>query len=260
MAYVMLGRSQLLEDIYIVETTHKFDPNDIRVNPEALAESERIHEAFEKLKLEEEELYEEFWTFTFLNVNRLLPHIKHIRSDDVMMKSDIFALGETWLQPGQHVDFEGFIGSEIVVGNGKGLSAFVKSDLDDELTFENYQSEKFSAILVRALENRIVFLYLSQGYNYQELTQLLKKWTNSGSEVAVIGDFNTDFRDKDEKLVKFFEHCKFSQLITKSTHSKGGMIDLIYVNSSMMKKTLKTSHRSVYYSDHDVISLHIGKC
>ena len=148
MAYVMLGRSQLLEDIYIVETTHKFDPNDIRVNPEALAEYERIHEAFEKLKLEEEELYKEFWTFTFLNVNRLLPHLKHIRTDEILMKSDVFALGETWLQPGQHVEFEDFVGSEIIVGNGKGLSAFVKSDLDDEITFERKGNPKSNCISI----------------------------------------------------------------------------------------------------------------
>ena len=53
MAYVMLGRSQRLEDIYIVENPSKFDPSYIRVNEAALSETKRIHCQFEEYKKKE---------------------------------------------------------------------------------------------------------------------------------------------------------------------------------------------------------------
>ena len=54
MAYVMLGRSQRLEDIHIVENPSKFDPSYIRVNEAALSETKRIHHQFEEYKEKEE--------------------------------------------------------------------------------------------------------------------------------------------------------------------------------------------------------------
>ena len=41
------------------------------------------------------------------------------------------------------------------------------------------------------------------------------------------------------------------------THIRGGLIDHIYVNKVLMQKDPFTSQRSVTYSDHDKIVLHI---
>ena len=51
---MMLGRSQRLEDIYIVENPSKFDPSYIRVNEAAISETKRIHCQFEEYKAKEE--------------------------------------------------------------------------------------------------------------------------------------------------------------------------------------------------------------
>ena len=54
MAYVMLSRTQVLNDIHIIESKSKFSSDYIKVNADALEENNRIHDAFEALKKEKD--------------------------------------------------------------------------------------------------------------------------------------------------------------------------------------------------------------
>ena len=127
MAYVMLGRCQKLGDIYILGVINAAD---IKVSPEALAETLRLEDEFSIVKQMEVASYSDCFTISYLNINRLKPHWKDLKSDDLFMKSDVISLGETWLHPNEHVSFEedGYEGSQVNIGDGKGVMAFAKRE------------------------------------------------------------------------------------------------------------------------------------
>ena len=49
----------------------------------------------------------------------------------------------------------------------------------------------------------------------------------------------------------------FTQLVQKPTHERGNLLDHIYVNAVLLQKQPFSSQRSCYYSDHDIIVLHV---
>ena len=59
MAYVMLGRSQKLEDIFILG---KIDPKDIKVDPDALEETIRLENDFFFTREKKESFYKDHFT------------------------------------------------------------------------------------------------------------------------------------------------------------------------------------------------------
>ena len=67
------------------------------------------------------------------------------------------------------------------------------------------------------------------------------------------------FAKFDGILVKALENLGFQQLIKESTRISGYAIDHIYVNKELMSLNVTTQIDSAYYSDHDIITLHIPK-
>ena len=67
-----------------------------------------------------------------LNTLSLRKHIEDVKSDPILMKSDVLCLQETWLEDGEEKDekyqMEGFIGHFVSVGRGKGLAVYVKRE------------------------------------------------------------------------------------------------------------------------------------
>ena len=254
MAYVMLGRCVKLEDIYI---KGEVDPAGIKVNPEALAETERLCNEFLIIKEEEESTYRDFFTISYLNVNRLKPHWEDLILDDLFMKSDIISLGETWLQPHENVSFEehGFEGLQVNIGDGKGVMAFAQ--YQHFVKSISSSSDTFSVILMETENIDLVFLYLSQPFDWKKLEELFDKWIRKDKAVAVMGDMNIDFLDGTHDLMTYMKKNGFTQLVQKPTHEKGNLLDHIYVNAVLLQKQPFSSQRSCYYSDHDIIVLHV---
>ena len=252
----MLGRCQKLEDIYIL-TQKDIQREDIKVDEDALKESNRLKEEFLVLKEVEEQNFLNYFTISYVNINRVIPHLDDVRNDEKFMRSDVFSLGETWLQPDDFVSFEdeNFSGSQVNVGDGKGIMAFAKIKHNANTT--TYFCETFSAIYMETATTDVIFLYLSNKFDWLMLKDLFQSWINPQKCVAVIGDVNIDFIDEDHQMFWFLKEYGFSQLIEKPTHIRGGLIDHIYVNKVLIQKNPFTSQRSVTYSDHDIIVLHI---
>ena len=253
MAYVMLGRCVKLEDIYIIG---EVDPAGIKVNPEALAETIRLNNEFLIIKEEEESSYRDCFTISYLNINRLKPHWDDLISDHLLMKSDVLSLGETWLHPTENFPVpDGYEGSQVNIGDGKGVMAFAKQQHFVRSILSS--SDTFSAILMETENIDMIFLYLSQPLNWKKLEEIFEKWIRKDKAVAVIGDMNIDFLDGRHKLMTYMEKNGFTQLVQKPTHEKGNLLDHIYVNAVLMQKKPFYSQRSCYYSDHDIIVLHV---
>ena len=257
MAYVMLGRSQLLEDIYILESKDKFDPSSIKANSEALEENERIHEAFQAAKKEKESLFTNYFVISYLNVNRLLPHFIHIKEDHDLMKSDLLCLAETWLKPNETVEFKNYYGNFASIRNGQGLASFNKPEISVKI--KNHIHQLFTAIHLEMDSIDVIFLYLSEGFEWIQLKKLLDLWIIDDRQVAVIGDTNIDYTTSSHKFIPYMESRNFTQIIQQPTHVLGGLIDQVFVNAPLLQKEPKITQRSVYYSDHDIVTLHIPK-
>ena len=251
----MLGRCQKLQDIHIVESTNKFDPKDIRVNEKAMEETERLNYRFVELKEKEESLFEDNFTISYLNIRSLKSKVKDIQDDEYLPISNIISFGETWLNPNDDVQLDGFRGTQENIGRGKGLSAFIKLDIN--LNWEKISHDTFSVIFMRTEILDVLFLYLSDGFDWQKLKELFDIWIDKKRCVAVMGDTNIDFLRKDHDIKTYMEKNNFAQLVKKPTHEKGGLLDQVYVNEKLMERKPFCTQRSVYFSDHDVVVLHV---
>merc|ERR1712020_654410 len=73
-----------------------------------------------------------------LNVKSLRCHIEDVKSDPVLLQSDIICLQEIWLNPGEEegeqYQLPGFHGNFTCVGPGKGVAVYVK----DKITSYSY--------------------------------------------------------------------------------------------------------------------------
>ena len=211
MAYVMLSRTETLEDIYIIESKSKFSCKDIKANKDALDENTRIHEAFEALKKEKELLFSKYYTVSYLNVRRLLPHLVDVRTDPMLLESDIMVLGETWLKPNDTAEIDGFRSIEIKSeADGKGLSAYIANQ-HTSFECQKFENEKFSAILVKTLLLDVLFVYLSKGFDWKELKQILGLFIQSKKDLAVIGDTNINFLTEEHDFTRFMTNQRFIQ-------------------------------------------------
>ena len=189
----------------------------------------------------------------------MLPHKEDISTDSWLMNSDIISFGETWLKPEQKVCFEdqGYKGIQVNTqnANGKGLASFIKKK--HEAFWEKFAGEKYSAILTKTKSVDVIQLYLSKDFDWNKLHQILQKWIIQDKDVAIIGDTNINHLKQRHDFIEFLKCKNFIQLVEKPTHEDGGLLDQIYVNQALLKKKPFYSQRSVYYSDHDEIVLHI---
>ena len=260
MAYVMLGRSSRLQDIFIAG---ELDVNEIKCDPNALEESNRLDEMFDQSVEKEQERRSQHWKISYLNVRSMKAadgHAKDVAKDNFIMDSDIFGLGETWLEEDQEVHFEGFSGYFANFGSGKGIAGY--SNLDLVAQPERYGSETYSAMMLKTSNFHIVFLYLSKNYDRQGLSYHLNLWIEEDVPTAVIGDINENLLKmpmKEAKFAKMMKQKGFHQLIKEPTCHTGSLIDHLYVNNAMKALNISSQTDPAYYSDHDIISLYIPK-
>ena len=253
MAYVMLGRSSRRQDIYIAG---ELDTSQIRCDPDALEETERLQDVFDENEAEMKEKRSKQWKISYLNVRSLNAHQEDVRRDNFLMDSDILGLGETHLKEEESVYLDGFQGSFANFGKGKGVAGFSKMDLLTQP--EIVRSSSASAILFKTKFFNVIFLYLSNDYNKQSIFGLLDNWIQPQIPTAVMGDVNEDALEN-SSLEKFMRSKDFYQMVDKPTRESGKLIDHIYVNHALDEMGFSTQVDASYFSDHDIISLYVSK-
>ena len=126
----MLGRPERKEDLYI---TNDFDPTQIKCDEKySLPEAKRLDKVFDKNEEAKQEHRDNHFKVSYLNVRSMKAsdgHRKDIALDNIIMDTDLFGLGETWLKQDQEVHFNGFNGYFANFGNGKGVAGYSKLDL-----------------------------------------------------------------------------------------------------------------------------------
>ena len=121
-------------------------------------------------------MFQDCFTISYLNISSLKKHYKDVITDHRLIQSDIMAFGETWLLPEDSISFHdyGFNDFHVNVGRGKGISAFIKQN--HPITCKNAHEDHFSAIFMRTDVLDVIFLYLSQNFEGDELKKTLEKW------------------------------------------------------------------------------------
>ena len=250
MAYVMLGRCEVLDDIYIAGN---FQADGIACSTDALNEANRLQEIFEKDDDQNEE--DQKFKISFLNTRSLKKHEIDLRMEPLLMKADIFCLCETWLNESESVPFEGFEGIFANAGRGKGIAAFVKNFPTQEPV--KIIEKNFSSVIIHINRMVLVFMYVSKECDQDEVIKVLSDYALGKKPTAVIGDFNWNYNDSC-KIKTFFEKNLFQQVITEPTHDMGNTIDHVYLNSLLPSEKVESKCSPAYFSDHDIITLRIS--
>ena len=253
MAYVMLGRSSRRQDIYICG---ELDLTQIRCDPGALEESQRLEKIFDENEAKMNERRSKMWKISYLNVRSLVAHQEDVQKDNFLIDSDILGLGETHLKSEETVYLDGFQGSFANFGKGKGVAGFSKMDLLAQPIIMS--SISASAILFRTIYFNIIFLYLSNDYSKQNVFHLLDDWIQVETPTAIMGDINEDALEN-SMFQNFMRSKGFYQMIDKPTRTSGKLLDHTYVNEAMDKIGFTTQVDSCYYSDHDIITMYVSK-
>ena len=253
MAYVCLGRSKKLKDIYI---SRQLDIDGIHCLPDALAETKRLQHIFDENLLKEKEKRNLFWKICYLNISSLRNKQEDVSNDNYLLDSDIFSLGETHLIPGETVHFPEYTGHYASSGRWRGTVAYSRMNLCAQPS--TVITENYTAILTKTNEFDIIFLYLSKNFDQDSFFTQIDSWVDNAKPMAVVGDVNWDFSNN-TAMKKFMRERGFSQLIQKPTYDDGTLIDHTYVNQVMNEMGTIAEQEAAYYSDHDIVTLLIAK-
>ena len=219
----MLSRVCSKEQLYIVDA---LDPEKITVDENVKKEAARM----EKISLNKNPskwmspatLGLKVCSFNTLSLRK---HIEDIKSDPILLQSQVLCLQETWLEDGEEEDgryqLEGFTGYFTSVGRGKGLAVYVREEVEigrvNKFAEPNIQLTK---ITMSQLD--IVTLYRSQEEPLFRAVYFLQNYINPKKDTLVIGDVNYD-ANKENELSKYLDREGFTQLVTLPTHIRGGI-------------------------------------
>ena len=257
--YVMLSRICSLQQLYIL---NEFDETKMYPNQQALKELERLEEiSFNQNLSEWETVGSGCLKISSLNCRSLKKHYDDISTDDLLLKSDVICLQETWLEDNQITEdlsipyYNLHLNSH---GKGKGIAIYFKKDTlkhEQDITEENMQISKFNSANID-----IVVLYRSQKGNQQDLIKNLEAIKTRDKAQLIIGDFNFCYQeDSLNSILKYLKDNDFSQLIQEAPHIEGNLLDQAHVRDVRKTNMYKVEVQSKYYSDHKGLAIEVKK-
>ena len=187
-----------------------------------------------------------------LNCRSLKKHHPDIITDELILKSDLIALPETWLDTDEMQEDPIIPRYEVAInskGKGKGIITYYNSNIFkhiSDLKKDNMQLSKFSSANLD-----VIVLYRSALGNKKEMNQLIKQLKNRNVPQLVIGDFNFHYLEEEANSTKkFFIEENYSQLIMKPTHIEGNILDQAYVKDETGLLRCTAEIQTKYYTDH----------
>ena len=224
MVYVMLSRVCSMEQLFIV---NKMDPEKIIVDGKVEAEVARMEEV--SVNMNPTKWMNPATTglkVCSFNTRSLRKHIEDVRSDPVLLKSDILCLQETWLMDGEEKDeryqLDGFKACFASKGHGKGLAVYVKEGVDHQST-TMISLANIQLIKITMAKLDVIAVYRSADESEDRAAQLLGDVVDPDKDTLVVGDLNYCDGKERKELGKFFARAGFAQLVTLPTHIRGGI-------------------------------------
>ena len=239
--YVMLSRVQALNQLYIIE---EIPADNLYPSKEAVKELMRLFQISDN---NNELRIRQSIAVSSLNIRSLPDKIQDLRVDYRLIQSSIICLQETWcedLYSNDHLNIEGYHLYLTNQGRGKGIATYVNPGytLSGEVNMETYQMIKFSC-----KDIHVINVYRSQNANTTMFLDSLNSLIDGCDQYFIVGDFNIDISNTFHPIVTSILSKGFRQLVQFPTHEQGGIIDHVYVRSSI--KVGLQDHWP-YYSDH----------
>ena len=220
MVYVMLSRACSLDQILLLD---EFLESKMYPDMRALVELKRLDNiSLNKNQSSWEKEENKAVKISSLNCRSLQKHFKDILTDNLLIKSDLITLQETWLDNDEIREDLKIPGYELVInskGKGKGIATYYKKDIFTHIAdIKKYhmQLSKFSSASLD-----LISTYRSNQGSLQEMNQLIKKLSNRNVPQVVIGDLNFHYlEERNNSTKQFFKKEKYSQLIMEPTHTR----------------------------------------
>ena len=255
MIYVMLSRVCSADQIFIL---NEFNDSKMYPNMQALKELERLDKISQNSNPTRWEQNSDMAIkVSSINCRSLKKHFSDIETDELILKSDLIALQETWLESDEIKDDLEIPGYELHLnssGKGKGIATYFKASLFShvlDIKKENMQLSHFTSSILD-----IIVIYRSQQGQQTELNNNLKQLENAEKPQLIIGDFNFCYLNKSGNPTRsYLENMNFSQLVTRPTHIEGNLLDQAYLGDSNGMLEITAETQSKYYSDHKGIAI-----
>ena len=174
-------------------------------------------------------------------------------NDPELMESSVLGIGETHLKGDEEISLHGFEGHFVNAGKGKGVAAFTKQSLIKKFTKKKILQPTFSAIVLEFDRIRIIFAYLSNKLNMDEVRKSLQGIVDMKKATIIMGDMNFHFPDQ-HIMKSYLEDLGFRQVIDRVTHDEGHILDHIYTFGISVSEG-NVFLKSLYFSDHDALCL-----
>ena len=223
MAYVMLSRVCSLEQLHIVD---ELNVEKITVNDKVRQEALRMQKVSVNSNpcdwMNPKTIGLKVCSF---NTCSLRKHVEDVKSDPVLMQSDVLFLQETWLEVSEEEEdryqLEGYRAYFTSPGRGKGIATFVKEGVNI-LSISKFEAPNIQLAKVEMEKLDLVSIYRSRDEPLHQVTQLLQNFLHPKKDTLVVGDVNI-CATRTNDLGKYLQQKGFRQLVTLPTHIRGGI-------------------------------------
>ena len=259
MVYVMLSRACAISQIYILDD---FDKAKMYPDMRALEELERLDKISLNTNKTEWEIYDRSaLKVSALNCRSLNKHFPDILTDELLLKSHIIALQETWLEDDYRNDNFNIPGYDLYLnsqGRGKGLATYIKSSI-----FKHHSDKKQEFIQLSKFTSynlNVITIYRSQQCDLKTMNILIKDMVEDEKPHLLVGDFNFCYLDASaNSTCQYLQKSNFKQLIEEPTHMEGNLLDQAYLRDIKRKLNYTVMIHSKYYTDHKGLAIIIKK-
>ena len=185
-------------------------------------------------------------------------HAADLKNDYFLGHSDIITLTETWLNSDPTENFDKY--SAFCINKGSKGIAVLSSIIP--ISVKKYEDKEATILVTKYKQFDLISVYRPPDYhNIEEFTNNIQNCLDFSKPIVISGDFNYDLlKQPRNQFSTWLKKIGFQQIVTHSTHIKGGLLDHVYFFSpnSMSCKLFKI--HPVYYSDHDAVTfiLHLG--
>ena len=223
MAYVMLSRVCSLEQLHIVD---KLDVEKITVNDKVRQEAQRMQKVSVNRNpcnwMNPKTIGLKVCSF---NTCSLRKHVEDVKTDGVLMQSDVLFVQETWLEASEEEEdryqLQGYRAYFTSPGRGKGLATYVKDGVKF-LSLSKFEEPNIQLAKVVMEKLDLISIYRSKDAPLARVIQLLQNVINPEKDTLVIGDVNI-CATRNNDLGKYLQQEGFRQLVTLPTHIRGGI-------------------------------------
>ena len=254
MVYVMLSRVCSLQQLFIL---NKVNRDKIKVCPAVLKEYQRMNKASVNHNPSSWNNTEKLGTrICSFNVRSLNKHIEDVRSDNIIIQSDIICLQETWLEKGIDNELYKMTGYKLHLnsqGRGKGMAIYMKEEKFKHI--KDVSTPNLQISLMSSKEVDVITIYKSQEESSISTRDHIKAIVNPKKTTLIVGDFNFCYLTKTNIVTEHLRKQKFIQLVKDATHIEGSLLDQAYFRQIGKTEPPIIEQFSNYYSDHDTITV-----